>query len=224
MQTKKMKTLSIILTLIFIQSVNGQNNVYELKSLLEKIERTDSIKQKIKTAHFKNLDVIEVFNELEREIDFGFIHHRMEIMHWKGELKLNFLSENGLIKYGWISDGKSTSKKKLAPEIFKGVPDFLSEYVSKHNNYYGSNLDAADFVEQMLTEYIVGFGCGFNGREISKESEATPRYSDNRNIKKLNKYLISFSPELQTLGAIGLFKIGELNKQQKKIINHLKSR
>ena len=177
MQTKKMKTLSIILTLIFIQSVNGQNNVYELKSLLEKIERTDSIKQKIKTAHFKNLDVIEVFNELEREIDFGFIHHRMEIMHWKGELKLNFLSENGLIKYGWISDGKSTSKKKLAPEIFKGVPDFLSEYVSKHNNYYGSNLDAADFVEQMLTEYIVGFGCGFNGREISKESEATPRYS-----------------------------------------------
>ena len=80
MQTKKMKTLSIILTLIFIQSVNGQNNVYELKSLLEKIERTDSIKQKIKTAHFKNLDVIEVFNELEREIDFGFIHHRMEKM------------------------------------------------------------------------------------------------------------------------------------------------
>ena len=96
---------------------------------MEKIETTDSIKQKIKKAHFINLDVIEVFNELERDIDFGFIHHRMEIMHWKGNLKLNFLSENGLIKYGWISDDESP------PTLFKDAPDFLSEYLSKHNNY-----------------------------------------------------------------------------------------
>ena len=219
-----MRNLSIILTLILIQSVNGQTNVSELKSLLMKIETTDSIKEKIKKAHFKNLDVIEVFNELERDMDFGFIHHRIEVMHWRGDLQLNLLSKNGLIKYGWISEDKSAYKKKLGPQLFKDDTDVLNEYISKHNEYYESNLDSADFEEQLLTEYVVGFGCGFSGGEISRESKAILRYVDNRNIKKLNNYLTSFSPELQTLGTIGFLKIGELNKHQKKIINHLKNR
>lgn len=219
-----MRILSLILILIYLQSACGQNDVSELKSLLETIETTNSIKQRIKNASFNNLDVIEVFNQLERDVDFGFVNHRLEIMHWKGDLTLNFLSENGIIKYGWISEYKSTNKKLAGPVAFKDSPNFLCDYISKHNNYYGSNLTEKDFEEQMLTDYVVGFGCGFSGAEISKESKASLRYSDNRNIKKLNEFLTSVSPELQTLGVIGLLKIGIINQKQKKIISHLKDR
>ena len=220
-----MRTILTILLLIFIQSTYGQNNVVELKSFMGGKERTKSIKEKIKKANFNTLDVIDVYVELDREIDFDYRHHRIRIMPAKGwDLKLNFLSNKGVIKHGWISEYKSDNEKHMNLELFKAVPEILNEYISKHHKFYQVNLNEADFEEQVLAEYVVGFGCGFSGEQISKESKATLRYSDNKNIKKLNDYLTSFSPELQTLGAIGLFKIGKLNDSQNKIISHLKSR
>jgi len=45
-----------------------------------------------------------------------------------------------------------------------------------------------------------------------------------KNRKELNKYLTSFSPELQTLGTIGLLKIGKITAEEKHFIDHLKNR
>tara|TARA_R110002051_G_scaffold269644_1_gene329859 strand:- start:245 stop:985 length:741 start_codon:yes stop_codon:yes gene_type:complete len=220
-----MRTLIIILSLIYIQSVNGQNNVTELKSFIEKIEKADSILEKIKKASFQNLDVIGVYSELDREIDFGFQQHRIKVLPISGlDLKLNFISKNGVIIYGWISEYKSNSKKHQNIEPFKESADFLEQYLSKHNEFYKSDFDQLDFENQILSEYIVGFGCGFTGDEISKESKQTLKYSENKNVDKLNEFLISIAPELQTLGTIGLLKIGKISDEQKKIIQHLKNR
>lgn len=220
-----MRTLIIILTLILIQSVNGQNNIAELQSLLETIEKTDSLKEKIKSAHFENLDIIEVYVELERDIDFGYKQHRILIMPISGsDLKLNFISKNGIIKNGWISEYQLADDTHLNLELFKSSPELIKEYVFNHNTYYETNLDETEFKNQILKEYVVGFGCGFGGGEISKESKKSIRYSNNKNLKKLNELLTSFSPELQTLGVIGLLKIDKITDKQKIIITHLKKR
>ena len=86
------------------------------------------------------------------------------------------------------------------------------------------NLTESDFEEQILAEYTVGFGCGIVGMDVSNESKKALRFAKNNNRKALKKYLTSFSPELQTLGTIGLFKISKLSNEQKRIIGHLKNR
>ena len=220
-----MRTLIIIISLIYIQSVNGQSNVTELKSFIEKIEKADSILEKIKKADFQNLDVIGVYSELDRKIDFGYQQHRIIVMPISGlDLKLNFLSKNGNIIYGWISEYKSNNKKHLNLETFRESADFLERYLAQHNEFYQSDFDQLDFENQILSEYIVGFGCGFTGDETSTESKQTLKYSENKNLVKLNEFLISIAPELQTLGTIGLLKIGKISDGQKKIIQHLKNR
>ncbi len=220
-----MRTLIIILSFIYVQSVYGQNNVTELKAVLEKIEQSNSVEQKIKTADFQNLDIIGVYKELDRKIDFEFQQHRIVVMPISGlDLKINFISKDGIIVYGLISEYKSANKKHLNIEVFKESSDFIEDYVSKHNKFYKSNFNQSDFEKQFLSEYIVGFGCGFAGDEISKESNESLKYSKDKNIEKLNAFLTSFSPELQTLGTIGLLKIGKISDEQNKIIKHLKNR
>ena len=220
-----MRTLTLILLLFFIQSVQGQDNIAELKSHLETIERTDSLKDNIKKAKFKELYVLTVFVDLERKIDFGYKHHRYHVMPALGEdLKLNFISKDGLIVHGWISEYDSNKKRHLELETFRDSPNFTEQYVSRHNEFYRSNLNFADFEEQLQKEYVVGFGCGSTGQEISKESKAILKYVKGENSTKLNAFLASFSPELQTLGAIGLLRIGNPNEEQTRIIQHLMQR
>lgn len=220
-----MRTLVIILSLITIQSISGQDNIAELKSFVENIEQVDSIPVGIKKAKFKTLDILQVYIELDRKIDFGYRHHRILIAHTSGwDLKLNLFSKNGILLFGWISEYNFSDNIHSDIRSLKNSTEFLDNYISQHNKYYHTKLDEKEFKEQFLTEYVVGFGCGASGKEISKESKKTLRYAKNGNKRKLNNYLTSFSPELQTLGTIGLLKIGKINSEQQQLIGHLKER
>lgn len=220
-----MRTLVIILSLIAIQSINGQNNIAELKSFVENIEQVDSIPVKIKKANFKNLEILQVFIELERKIDFGYNHHRISIANISGwDLKLNLFSKNGIFIFGWISEYNFSDNIHSDIRTLKNSTEFLESYISLHNEYYKTELSKENFKEQFLTEYVVGFGCGLSGEQISKESKKTLRYAKNGKKRKLTNYLTSFSPELQTLGTIGLLKIGKISYEQHKLIGHLKER
>ncbi len=211
--------------MININSVKGQNYFTELKSLLEKIENSDSVDQKIKSENFKNLDLIGVYVELNRKIDFDYEQHRIKVLHLSGQdLKINFISKNGKIIYGWISEYDEDEEKHSKLTEFKRTIGFLENYTLKHNELYNSEFDQKVFEKQILAEYIVGFGCGFGGNETSLESEQSIYYSENKDIGGLNELLKSFSPELQTLGTIGLLKIAKVNNEQKIIIEHLKNR
>ena len=229
-----MKNLLIILILSLIQIVNGQDNVDKLKTFLETVSKTDSLKEKIKTAKIENLDILEVYVELERDIDFGYRQHRMSILHLSGrDLKLNFISKDSLIEFGWISEYRLNDDKHLHLKQFKSSPILMKEYLTNHNKFYETNLKRDEFINQVITEDVVGFGCVFfNLNDVEKD------FKKGFNSKKLNRlknrkyymnWLKSFSPEIQTFGAIGLLSI--LNKykisitnEEKRILNHLKQR
>ncbi|UMB61197.1 hypothetical protein MHL31_03095 [Lutibacter sp. A80] len=218
-----MRKTFIFITLILTQFLNGQNNLVELKSYLSTIENVELISS-IKTADFKTLSVLTTFDEIERKIDFGYEHHRILVMPNPGlDIKVNFISKNGKIIIGWVSEYDLSKDKHIDISTFKNNLEFLNNYIKNHNDFYKTQLNESDFKEQILTEYVVGFGCGEVGLDIPSESKKTLRLSKNKNKKALNRYLTSFSPELQTLGTIGLLKIGNLSDDQKQIIEHLKN-
>lgn len=214
-----MRTYLFILTLLFIQTINGQSNISELKSYLDTIENTEQVLN-LKAVKFDSLDMIEIFHDLNRKLDFGFEHQRISTMTWTGDLILNIISRKGRIKIIWISAFDSNNEKT---KIIKDS-GFLSTYISKHNELYKTEQTESDLKEQILAEYVVGFGCGLSGNQISKESKKSIQWTKRKSERKLNNYLTSISPELQTLGAIGLLKIGKLDSEQKRLIEHLKNR
>lgn len=220
-----MKNLFLIFIIIAVQPIKGQNYFNDLKHFVEKIEKTDSINEKIKNNDYNDLDILEVYTVLNRKIDFDYNQHRLEILHTSGwHLQLDFISKNGEIELGWISQYDITNDKYLRTEPFRLNEETVLNYIDRHNEFYGTNYTTNDFKKQLLGRYVVGFGCGFSGDEISEEAKRSLRWSKNRRIKKLEGYLKSINPELQTLGAIGILKIGKVNEQNQKIIDHLKER
>jgi len=219
-----MRIALIILTLFIFQSIKGQNNLADLRNHIEKTENVSKL-SKLKTVTFDSLSILTTFNELERQIDFGFEHHRILVMPYSGwELKLNLISKNGKIQIAWISEFDSNKEKHMNTLTITKNSDFLKEYVKNHNKFYKNELTESDFEKQILNEYVVGFGCSINGLDIPKESKRMLKFVKRKSREKLNKYLTSFSPELQTLGTIGLLKIGKITAEQNRLIEHLKNR
>ena len=139
-------------------------------------------------------------------------------------IKINYVSINGIIIVGWISQYDDYEKKYLKTKSFKGSINDLNEYLIKHNDLYQSNIKLSELNKQIFGKYKVASGCGYNGNYVSDEYKTMLKYVEKGKVNKLNKLLTSFSSELQTIGAIGLIMEDELNERQKTIIPHLKDR
>ncbi|MFL0354814.1 hypothetical protein [Xanthomarina sp. GH4-25] len=219
-----MRVTLILLTLFIIQTTKGQNNLADLNAYIKKTENISELSN-LKSVQFDSLSILSTFNELERQIDFGFKHHRILIVPYSGsDLKLNLVSKNGEIQITWISEFDPSNDVNFNILNVPKNSDFLKEYVQNHNGFYKTELTESDFENQIINEYVVGFGCSIDGLTVPKESKKMLKLVKRKNREELNKYLTSFSPELQTLGAIGLLKIGKLTKEQKNIIKHLKNK
>lgn len=140
------------------------------------------------------------------------------------KIKINFISKNGNLQFGWISKFDTYYNKIIQTEEIKPAQSKIKSYLTIHNSLYNSELTEKDLKVQILAEYIVGFGCGYSGNSISNESSKMIKYVKLKDINNLHKWLTSFSPELQTLGAIGLIRLREMNKKQKEIIELLEKR
>lgn len=218
-----MKKLLLLLILLISQLINGQSYFNEIKNFVSQLEIADSLKHKLKNNDFKELEILDVFYELKRKIDFEYSQHRILILHFSGgDLQLDLLSKDDKIIIGWISTLDSNDEY-LKIEYFKSDEAIL-EYLNKHNKFYDTDYDITDFREQLLAKYTVGYGCGIAGDHIPKEVKKAERWYKLRRKKKLRKYLTSINPEKQTLGAIGILKFNRQNEFEKKIINHLKNR
>ena len=219
-----MNKFPFILFLFIFQITFGQSNLDDLKKYMEHIENVSELSN-IKNKKFEVLSVFLIQNEIERSIDFGFKHHRILVEPDQGyDIKLNLISRNGKIQIAWISEYDSYKEGNLNTMTLIKNPDFLIQYVQNHNKLYQTKLTEQDFINQTLKEYVVGFGCGITASNIPKQAKKMLKFVKHKNRKMLQEYLTSFSPELQTLGAIGLIRLGNLSPLQKNIIEHFKKR
>ncbi|PWL39873.1 hypothetical protein DKG77_03315 [Flagellimonas aquimarina] len=219
-----MKKAFFLLSLITVQYAVGQDDFNQVKEYVGKLVRVKEVST-LKNMKFGSFETLVVTDLVERKLDFGYLHQRYLMLPViVEELRVNMISRNDTIVHGWISEYNPRQKKHFGIQAFKNSSLFLNEYVLKHNELYKSNLTVEDFEEQMVTEYLVGFGCGFTGIDISQKTRESMRFVRKKKKRQLSRFLTSFSPELQTLGALGLFKLGKVGTEQMRIISHLKKR
>nr|WP_299386721.1 hypothetical protein [Allomuricauda sp.] len=205
----------------------GQDMVTELQHFLHDVESLDQLKS-IKKAKFDSFDLLVFVDLIERDIDFDYRHHRFLILPVYGpHVHLNLISRDGIIEGAWLWEriptyhGFITGNVVLLGGASKNV---LDEYIFKHNQLYETKLSSQDMISQLSNLYEVGYDCGLRGTWASKKTREAMTYVAKKRKKELNKLLTSISPELQTLGALGLLSIDKLNKTQTRIIIHLTQR
>lgn len=219
-----MRPLLFLSIFILCQLTSAQDNVADLNAYLKTVERVTAV-TKLPKRMFKSANIITSYTELDRSLDFGYKHFRALIVPGiGGDIKINLISKNGEIIVGWTSEYNTKKQKHSRIIAFKDSIDFINKYISDHNKFYSTKLQASDFREQIMAEHVVGFGCGFVGLDIPESSRKVLVLIKRKNTKMLNELLTSFSPELQTLGAIGLLKTNKVNEVQQKVILHLEER
>jgi hypothetical protein len=212
------------LTFLFIILFNTANAQFKFEDLKQKISTYETVQEfdsLITSKYIKEMKAFLVYYEFKRPIDNGYQQNRITIDDY---IKINFISKNGNIMFGWISKFDSYNEKIENTEEIKPSKTEFELYLKIHNSLYNSELTEKDLKTQILAEYVVGFGCGYSGNSISDESSKMMKFVKRNDTNNLNKWLTAFSPELQTLGAIGLMKIGGINETQSQIIERLKTR
>ena len=216
--------MRIILTLsliILFNSVNAQIKFEELKQKISAYETVQEFDSLVSAKSIKEMKAFLVYYEFQRQVDNGYQQNRINIDDY---LKINFISKNGKLMFGWISKFDSYNERIKHTEEIKSAEKKIKSYLKMHNSLYNSELTEKDLKTQILAEYVVGFGCGDSGNYISDESSKMIKYVKRKDINKLYNWLTAFSPELQTLGVIGLMQLGEVNETQSQIIERLKTR
>ena len=224
-KTKNMKKIILtLLTLLFITNIFSQTEFNELNEYLKNIENVSQLKD-LKYKKFNSFSVLDVIIETDRKVDFGFNHNRILIIPSPGEdLKINIISKNDSIIFGNLAVINMRNHKIRDSKNFKESDLFLKKYIKDHNEFYKTDLNSKEFTEQLLGEYVVGFSCGEVGLDIPKESKKINSLINNNATNILRKLLRSFSPELQSLGTIGLTKLNTESEKDKIIIEYLKKR
>jgi hypothetical protein len=213
-------TLTFLFIIIF-NAANAQLKFEELKQKISAFETVQEFDSLITSKYIKERNAFLVYYEFKRPVDSGYQQNRITIDDY---IKINFLSKNGKLMFGWISKFDSYNEKIKHTEEIKPAENKIKSYIKIHNSLYNSQLTEKELKTQILAEYVVGFGCGYSGSSISDESSKMMKYVKRKDIESLNKWLTAFSPELQALGTIGLIQLGEINETQSQIIERLKTR
>ncbi|MDC6363490.1 MULTISPECIES: hypothetical protein [Flavobacteriaceae] len=219
-----MHKIILLISLFILQNLFGQDDFEKIKLHLQSFDYVQELKS-LRGKKFGSFETLVITDLLKRKLDFGYEHHRYILLPVSGnELRLNILVKNDSIIHGWLSYFNSVKKRHSHISEFKSDPIVVEDYVHRHNKFYKSKLGVIDFQEQLIEEYLVGFGCGYTGRDTSPKTKESMGWVKQRKKHKLNGNLISFSPELQTLGAMGLMSLNKLNDEQNRIIQHLLQR
>jgi hypothetical protein len=216
-----MRITLTLLSIILFNSVNAQISFVDMKQKVSEYETVQEFDSLVSAKSIKEMKAFLVYYEFQRQVDNGYQQNRITIDDY---IKINFISKNGKVMFGWVSKFDSYNEEIKHTEEIKPAENKIKSYLKLHNSLYNSQLTEKELKTQILAEYVVGFGCGYSGSSISDESSKMMKYVKRKDIKSLNKWLTAFSPELQALGTIGLYELGEINEAQKEIIERLKTR
>ncbi|PQJ17062.1 MULTISPECIES: hypothetical protein [Nonlabens] len=207
----------ILIILLFLSSAVVQSQdifpkIVETISNHKRITEIDSLLDK-PNSHSTE---IYSYRKFKREIGLNFYQNRFYLTN---NLVINILSENEIVKFGWVSEVKR--EKNIRTEQLYHSDEEILKFIEAHNKMYDSNFTLLDLEKQMIKEYKVAIDCGIKEQNKSKETKKMLKYVKRKNVNKLNEFLTSFAPELRTLGIIGLLKLGNLSKEQESIVENL---
>ncbi len=117
----------------------------------------------------------------------------------------------------------SVSKKDSVVLLYDNE-QLTSDFISRHNAFYTSNIDIENEIQFPSKMIVFGYGCGFAGvpPPYLRKMDALVK---NLNYNEISIWLRSANPEIQAYGIYGMNELYKLGKQIQKadleIIRHL---
>ncbi|KAA5543374.1 hypothetical protein [Adhaeribacter rhizoryzae] len=159
---------------------------------------------------------------LDRDIDFGYKHQRINIQINFEDFRVDLLTSNDSVLLSVISHN---DHKKLQSTYYTEAA--VLKYLGLRNDFYGSNKKIKDLEEEISSNITYAFYCG-DGLPKTNEGKHIERLVNTKSINKLNEMLNSINIETQTYGVAGFEmlskKFVKISKEQKEIIKYIKRR
>ncbi|HBG71127.1 MAG: hypothetical protein A2W93_02515 [Bacteroidetes bacterium GWF2_43_63] len=152
-----------------------------------------------------------------RPLEFNIVQSDFDFDIGKSEIDMMLLSRNDSAFYIRVS------KKDTTVFLYQNE-QILSDFISRHNAFYKSNIDIENKIQFPSNIFVFGYGCGFVGMPplYFRKMQALV---ENKNYNEISSWLRSANPEIQAYGIYGmneLFKLGQqIQKADLEIIKHL---
>lgn len=152
-----------------------------------------------------------------RQLEFNIVQSDFDFDIGKSDIDMMLLSRNDSAFYIRVS------KKDTTVFLYQNE-QILSDFISRHNAFYKSNIDIENEIQFPSNIFVFGYGCGFVGIPplYFRKMQALV---ENKNYNEISSWLRSANPEIQAYGIYGmneLFKLGkQIQKADLEIIKHL---
>lgn len=216
----------------------GQNESYIVDILVKEIPTTtntdqidykiDSLKKYISKDIYvfdNDYGIVDIF---EREIDFNYVHQRIEISNSVDDFQLDFVKKNNQILLFIIQLNTWESKKrKLITKYFVKDSSLINEYIKNRNSFYKTDKRLEDLISEISLNqtFAINFGYAFTLTQTAKEIQSL---IDQKNYDEIFSFLKSYNIENQAFGTYGLSlmkkKKIKIPKEIKRIEKHIKKR
>ena len=130
--------MRITLTFLFIMIFNAANAQLEFEELKQEISAYETVQEfdsLITSKYLKEMNAFLVYYEFKRPVDSGYQQNRITIDDY---IKINFVSKNGKVMFGWISKFDSYNEKIKDEEEIKPAENKIKSYLKMRNSLYSS--------------------------------------------------------------------------------------
>jgi hypothetical protein len=219
------RILIIILTLI---SINACGQSYKAVTDQITIIKTKSEFEDI----FTKLKLTKSGVDIERGLDFGIRQLIREFNYdyitdkgsYLERFRINLLLKDDTIYFGKLQRLNTHIKKDSEFDI-QTKNDSISNYISRHNEFYETNWERNEFIDLLTTVYEFSFGCGDGGTYKPDEAKKTLGWVKSKKTDRLIKWLKTPNCELQAYGVVGLLSLKyQLKQEELDLIAHLTER
>ena len=224
----------ILLILILLTSIQTYADGFEV--LISKFEKAEDIAQvdHILNQEFEKFVIVSEGLNIYRKLDndfsqmiYGFsIQYKEE--GYDEYFKIYIVTDqNNKIVFGKLEEFEYP-EKIIKDEIFNIQENHIEYYLINHQKIYNLKLDKKDFIEQVETLILFGFGCSSGLDYYPKEAKKMAKLVDKKDYEELAIWLRQINPEIQAYGLNGLIQLENkgirINPEDSKIIEHLKKK
>lgn len=220
------QTLFIFMLLCFISKFGFCQLFNQLDSAFKKTTTVNELE-----TYFSKLKadttLTSVRKEINRSIDFNY-KQTIYSLQWEYlQYEIYLVERNDTIVFGKLQELDYFKEDKIInSDLYTAQTKMLHNYLLQYFSYYKIKVSDKNFIEQMTTKEVFGFGCGLHRTGYSEAAKKSMKYVNTKNYEGLSNMLVSIVPEIKAYGARGLIQLEKnglpIKGKEKIIIAHYK--
>ena len=224
-----MRNLFLISFIFFSLKIHSQHGAdkefLEIRNIVATENNLKNIEQKLKQykSTFKDQFKSSVNVFLQRDIDFGYIHTRIQASLEMNNYQIDFITKNDSI---YLKSIKNEYYKNCCSYQWLNE-DQLNFYVLKRNKFYASNKKLETIISEISSNLEYAMYCG-EVYSLTPQGAQVSKFVLKKDFKGLTEMLSSFSCEMQAFGVAGFSLLSKekiaIPDQCSKLVTYLKNR